>query len=87
MTCRVVFLGEQLSIKTNWSQTVSAFHGLIDFFSIRPWGGGGQEQSTARTAEESKAIWKAQFVIVDQYKIQYCVPDRDSDSDVNFMSL
>lgn len=81
MTCWVVFLGEQLSIKTNWSQTVSAFHGLIDFFR------GGQEQSTARTAEESKAIWKAQFVVVDQYKIQYCVPDRDSDSDVNFMSL
>lgn len=70
----VAFLRDQLSVKTNWSQTVSKFHCFMDFTAseclfFTPWGGvGGQEQSTARSL--------AQFVIVnvvDQYEMCVCV--------------
>lgn len=88
----VAFLREQLSVKTNWSQTVSKFHRLwtllpLNVFSL-PHGVGWRVRSSQQLEVQTvKQIGKAQFVIVnvvDKYEMCVCVPNKDSNSDVNF---
>lgn len=56
----------------------------VTFLHPRVW-----EQTAARAKRiqiGEKSLWFVPVDVVDQFKIQY-VPDRDSDSDVHFMSL